>query len=267
MHSAFSFSFGNEFFSLSDKVRDERRNQLENLLVVIIDEFSFIKADMLYLLDMRLREVKQVPDVAFGGISVFLFGDILQLRPVLARYIFEDPTSERFKLAFLICSLWNMFQVVILRTNHRQGEDKVYADILNRIRTGEFTEDDVKTLESRVRPLNHSDIPQNALVVTCTNKEVNRINEERLMTIEQKEYVYESINRRSTQKQFKPRTDASGAISGTPLQKTLRLKVGAKVMLTYNIDTCDCLTNGAFGEVVDFSFSKDGKLKEVYVCS
>ena len=265
LHSAFSFSFGNEFFSLSDKVRDERRNQLENLLVVIIDEFSFIKADMLYLLDMRLREVKQVPDVAFGGISVFLFGDILQLRPVLARYIFEDPTSERFKLAFLICSLWNMFQVVILRTNHRQGEDKVYADILNRIRTGEFSEDDVKTLETRVRPLNHSEIPLNALVVTCTNKEVNRINEERLMTIEQKEYVYESINRRSTQKQFKPRTDASGAISGTPLQKTLRLKVGAKVMLTYNIDTCDCLTNGAFGEVVDFSFSKDGKLKEVYV--
>jgi hypothetical protein len=37
------------------------------------------------------------------------------------------------------------------------------------------------------------------------------------------------------------------------------------VMLTSNIDTCDCLTNGAFGEVVDFSFSKDGKLKEVYV--
>ena len=265
LHSAFSFSFGNEFFSLSDKSRDERRNQLENLVVVIIDEFSFIKADMLYLLDLRLRELKQVPDIVFGGISVFLFGDILQLRPVLARYIFEDPTSERFKIAFLICSLWNMFRVVLLRTNHRQGEDKVYADILNRIRTGEFSEDDVKTLETRVRPLNHSEIPLNALVVTCTNKEVNRINEERLMTINQEEYVNESINRRSTQKEFKPRTDASGAISGTPLQKKLRLKVGAKVMLTYNIDTCDCLTNGAFGEVLGFCFTKDRKLKEVYV--
>ena len=65
LHSTFSFSFGNEFFSLSDKARDEKRNQLENLLIVIIDEFSFIKADMLYLLDLRLREVKQVPDVAF----------------------------------------------------------------------------------------------------------------------------------------------------------------------------------------------------------
>jgi hypothetical protein len=143
------------------------------LLIVIIDEFSFIKADMLYLLDLRLREIKKVSDVVFGGVFVFLFGDILQLRPVLARYIFEDPTSERFKLAFLICSLWNLFEVVILRTNHQQGEDKVYADILNRIRTGEFTEDDVKTLETRVRPLNHPDVPSDALVVTCTDKEVN----------------------------------------------------------------------------------------------
>ena len=265
LHSAFSFSFGNEFFSLSDKARDERRDQLENLLIVIIDEFSFIKADMLYLLDLRLREIKQVSDVVFGGVSVFLFGDILQLRPVLARYIFEDPTSERFKLAFLICSLWNLFEVVILRTNHRQGEDKVYADILNRIRTGEFTEDDVKTLETRVRPLNHPDVPSDALVVTCTNKEVNRINEERLKLIDQKECENESINRRSTQKTFKPRTDASGAVSGTPLQRNLQLKVGAKVMLTYNIDTCDCLTNGAFGEVVGFNFNKDGNLKQVHV--
>ena len=71
LHSAFSFSFGNQFFSLSDKVREERRNQLENLQVVIIDEFSFIKADMLYLLDLRLREIKQVNDVPFGGVSIF----------------------------------------------------------------------------------------------------------------------------------------------------------------------------------------------------
>jgi hypothetical protein len=211
LHSAFSFSFGNEFFSLSDKARDDKRNQLENLLIVIIDEFSFIKADMLYLLDLRLREVKQVPDVVFGGVSVFLLGDILQLRPVLARYIFEDPSSERFKLAFLILSLWKMFKVVILRTNHRQGEDKEYADILNRIRTAEFTEDDLKALETRVRPLNHSDIPINALVVTSTNKEVNQINEERLTLIDERIYESKAINRRSTQREFKPKIDPTGA--------------------------------------------------------
>ena len=44
---------------------------------MIIDEFSFIKADMLYLLDMRLREVIQVPDIVFGGVSVATSSRIL----------------------------------------------------------------------------------------------------------------------------------------------------------------------------------------------
>ena len=265
LHGAFSFSFGNDFYSLGDKTRDERRSQLENLLVVIIDEFSMMKSDMLYQLDLRLREVKQMPDVVFGGVSVFLFGDILQLRPVLANYIFDEPKNERYLLAFLVGSLWKMFNVVILKHNHRQGEDQKYADLLNRIRVGEVNEEDVITLETRVRPWNHPDIPHDALVVTCTNVEVNQINEDRLQQIDSPEYVIDSINKTNTQKQFKPRTDASGAIKGTPLQKQLKLKVGAKVMLTYNIDTCDCLTNGAFGEVLGYEFNKNGNIQKVYV--
>ena len=265
LHAAFSFSFGNSFFSLGDKVRDERRNQLENLQVVIIDEYSMMKADMLYQLDLRLREVKQQPDLLFGGVSVFSIGDILQLKPVKGRYAFDEPISESFLLAFLTSSLWKKFAVVLLRHNHRQGEDKIYADLLNRIRMGVVTEEDVKTLESRVRPLNHPDIPRNALVVTCQNNEVNQINEDRLRDIDEKEIIIESINKASSQKHFKPRTDAGGNIAGTPLQRQLKLKIRAKVMLTYNINTFDCLTNGALGEVLGFKFNQDESVKEVYV--
>ena len=81
MHSAFSFAYGNEYFSLSDKKRDKNRTILQNLRAVIIDEVSMIKADQLYQLDLRLREVTQKPDKVFGNVAVFLFGDILQLRP------------------------------------------------------------------------------------------------------------------------------------------------------------------------------------------
>ena len=265
LHSAFSFSFGNDFFSLSDKKRDERRDQLSNLQAVIIDEFSFIKADMLYLLDLRLREVKQEPGKLFGGVSIFLFGDILQLRPVKAKYIFEEPTSEKFKLAFAIQSLWENFKVVTLRKNHRQGEDKIYADVLNRIRTASFTDDDIKMLETRVFPVGDPALPKDALVITCTNAEVNRINESRLALIEDQEFIVNSINKHSTKKEFSPNIDASGAISGTTLQASLRIKKGAKVMLTHNVDTSDCLTNGAFGEVVDFKLDEFGQIKEIYV--
>ena len=128
LHNAFSFNFGNEFYSLGDKSRDEKRTQLENLQVVIIDEFSMIKSDMLYQLDLRLKEVKNQPELLFGGVSVFLFGDILQLRPVKARYIFEEPCSEKYHLAFLTRPLWQNFKVIFLTYNHRQGEDRGYAE-------------------------------------------------------------------------------------------------------------------------------------------
>ena len=242
-----------------------RRTELANLHAVIIDEFSFIKADMLYLLDLRLREVKQQSDKLFGGVSVFLFGDILQLRPVKARYIFEEPTSDKFMLSFSMQSLWELFDVILLRQNHRQGEDKTYADILNRIRTAEFTEDDIKELESRVFSSNDPRIPPDAPVITCTNAEVNRINADKLDLVNGKEFVIDSVNKNSTQKDFQPRMDTSGAVKGTPLQKQLRIKNGAKVMLTYNVDTADCLTNGAFGEIVGFEFGANESIRLIYV--
>ena len=133
------------------------------------------------------------------------------------------------------------------------------------MRVGRLAPSDIKALEERVRPQNHPDIPKDALVVTCTNKEVNRINEERLANIQEKEYEFQSINKLNTQRNFQPRVKASGAVSGTPLQKLLKLKVKAKVMLTYNIDTCDSLTNGAFGEVVGLDLDSNGQMKEVFV--
>ena len=94
-----------------------------------------------------------------------------------------------------------------------------YANILNRIRQGNIQDDDLKVLNTRVRSVNHPDIPKNALVVTCTNKEVNRINEEVLSTISSKEYIIQAMNRSQTQKITKPLIDATGAIRNTPLQK------------------------------------------------
>ena len=224
-----------------------------------------IKADFLYQLDLRLREVKQQPKLLFGGVSVFVFGDILQLRPVQARYIFEEPASQSFNLAFLTDPLWQKFEVVLLRHNHRQGEDGEYANILNRIRMAEIREEDVKLLETRIRPLNHQDIPKDALVISCTNAEVNKINEEKLADIDETLHTFTAINRTRTSKSLKPRTDAGGAIKGTPLQRSLKLKIGAKVMLTFNIHTYDCLTNGTFGEVVGFNFDQSGNIIQVHV--
>lgn len=86
-----------------------------------------IKSDMLHQLKLRLYEVKQtISDV--GGIHFSLFGDLMKLQPVGARCVFAEPSSTAK-------SLWDLFHIVELKTNHRQGNNHAYADISNRVRT------------------------------------------------------------------------------------------------------------------------------------
>ena len=106
LHSAFSFNFGNEFLSLGDKSRDEKRKILENIKALIIDEYSMIKTDMLYQIDLRMKEITQKRDLPFGGVAIFLFGDLLQLKPVKARYIFEEPSCQSYSLSYAADPLW-----------------------------------------------------------------------------------------------------------------------------------------------------------------
>ena len=80
---------------LVDKIRDERRLTYQNLSIIIIDEISLVDSDMLFKLDLRLREVN-MDDRIFGGVSLFVFGDLLQMRPVKGSYIFQKPVSKEY---------------------------------------------------------------------------------------------------------------------------------------------------------------------------
>ena len=64
---------------------------------------------------------------------------------------------------------------------------------------------------------------------------------------------------------FKPFIKNDGSVNGSGLQNILKLKIGAKVMLTQNLKTSDGLTNGAFGEVLGFDFKSDSSLRTIYV--
>ena len=130
LHSTFGFDFGNKHYSLSDKIRDARKNILKNLKMIIIDEISMVKADMIYQLDLRLQELKEKIGVAFGGVSIFCFGDILQLQPVCGKFIFDRPSNPSYYLTFELDSRWKKFNILNLEINHRQGKDKEYAEML-----------------------------------------------------------------------------------------------------------------------------------------
>ena len=79
--SAFSLPFGNKLDPLGNEKLDWYRKNLCNLKLIIIDEISLVKADMLYQIHSRLCEIFQKPkNVPFANISVIAVGDLLQVR-------------------------------------------------------------------------------------------------------------------------------------------------------------------------------------------
>ena len=145
---------------------------------------SMVKADMLYQLDFHLKEIKLNQNEDFGGVGLILFGDLLQLKPVLSRYIFEEPANHKWHAAHNLEPLWRNFKPMFLRTNHRQEDDPKFAELLRRtsrkLKDENLTKEDKELLQSRVRPLNHPEIPKDAMYVMCKNQEVDKINEEKL---------------------------------------------------------------------------------------
>ena len=248
LHSLFGFKFGTTFLSMTEKQRADKRLLFRNLRCVIIDEISMVSADLFYNLDLRLREITMV-DAVFGGVSVFVFGDLYQLQPPKARYVFEEPTNKEHALAHAMRDLWKLFTVVNLEENHRQGEDKVYGDLLNRVRTGTQTEEDIAMLQTRVRPKSDPTLDSNALHIYGTNAKVNARNNAKLNEIEGELFKIKAKNASRIVKTF--HTNNAGCVRNTPFQAELKLKIGCEVVLVHNIDTLDGLTNGCRGVLVD----------------
>ena len=249
LHSALSFNFGNKHYSLSDKKRDKMRSLFQNLKVIIIDEISMIKADLLYQLDLRLREITNKKNKLFGGISIFFFGDIMQLRPCKGTFIFDEPLCKDYLPQYLCKTLWDTFDVILLEENHRQGEDHSYAEILNRIRIGQQTDSDMDVLRERVRPEGHPDL-KGAMYVTCTNKTVMKMNDIRLKELDSELFEIQARHAHPTIKEFVPKVDAKGTVGGTSFLQTLKVKIGSRVMLIHNIDVLDGMSNGSRGTLI-----------------
>ena len=110
---------------------------------------SMVKADMPYQLDLKLQEIKERVGVAFGGVSIFDFGDLLQLKPVMGAFIFDKPLNPEYHATFKLKKRWQMFKVLNLEVNHRQGEDTPNADMINHIKIGQITEEDIAQLKKR----------------------------------------------------------------------------------------------------------------------
>ena len=219
----------------------------------------------LYQLDLRLREVTMRPNQLFGNVSLFCFGDICQLKPVMGRPIWSTPRSEEYLQAFLVDSYWEKFTVISLEENHRQEEDHVFADVLNRIRIGEQTIDDLNLLQERCRHDDHPDL-KGAMTIAATHNIVNKNNDKLLDELNTELIVIEAINSHNNIPNFCPRIHPKKrTVAETPFLQTLRLKVNSRVMLTINLDVRDGLCNGSIGTLSNVIRDTHGEVKLLMV--
>ena len=260
IETGLSFKFGEEgYLPLNSKKLDFLRTHLEELECVILDEMSMIGSDKLYDIHRRLAEI-EISDESFGGKAVLLVGDLMQCPPVQQKKIFKMPKSE--KNAILYNSennLWNNFEVVVPKANHRQGDDNRFTNLLNNIRVAKsghlLSDEDIELLMSRkISNFPQKDFNSDEVCHTnFTNKKVNEYNVNKLSKLEG-DLIEVGYSYTTAAENYVPKLKPKGTVADTNFQATLSLKIGAKVMLVFNIDLSDSLVNGQMGKVVDFIY-------------
>lgn len=159
----------------------------------------------------------------------------------------------------LSMSLWEKhFQYIELNEVQRQRGDPLFADILNRVRLGNQTTEDISVFSSRI-----TQQPLDCLLIFQTNQQVHGFNEQKLLQISDTATItIHSHDQLSVQGKRKLHVPENRHLTGG-LNSVLRLAVGARVSIVKNLDISDGLVNGANGSISAIRLNKDHPLDGV----
>lgn len=203
--------------------------------VVFIDEISMIDADLFDKLEYIAREVRQ-NDLPFGGIQLVITGDFLQLPPV------SRNSSARF--CFQARS-WNaVIEHTVGLTHIFRQTDRIFTRMLNEMREGCLSLESIEVFKSLSRPLDLKNGLEPSELFPLRD-EVDMANQTRLDRLPGSPHTFTSQD--WGQKDEKARTQL---LSSCIAPHVLRLKKGAQVMLTKNMDST--LVNGSLGQIMGF---------------
>ena len=125
-------------------------------------------------IDIRLKDIKGNP-LPFRGVSIIAIGDLFQLQPVMDDYIFNDLKTE---YGILSPNLWQeLFKMFELKEIMRQRESTQFAELLNRLREGKQTNEDIRILKQRILQPSGSNYPVDAPHLFIQNAKVNDFND------------------------------------------------------------------------------------------
>ncbi|HOI75212.1 MAG TPA: AAA family ATPase [Syntrophales bacterium] len=246
IHSFFGFKPDITPSAIRRRVKGEKADLYRRLKIIIIDEVSMVRADLLDCMDRFLRLNGPAADRPFGGVQMIFIGDLYQLPPVVTSrekeifrshyatpFFFSARAFEDFELAF-----------VELETVYRQ-KDPEFIRLLNAIRNRSITDEDLVLLNRRVDPAFEAPAKSFYINLTSTNDLADRINEEQLSRLPGDPWT------------------AVAAVDGDfedqylPTSPVLKLKKGAQIMLLNN-DSLGRWINGTIGKLKGVKPQEEG---------
>lgn len=268
IHSFFGLPFGSfipEFipspqfsnavkFETKDTLRrhfhyNKQKKQLfQNMELLIIDEVSMLRADLLDAIDWSLRNTRKA-NAPFGGVQVLFIGDLLQLPPVIKNEEWS-VLREYYNGIFFFHARVVQEQpplYIELSKIFRQQDDE-FITVLNNLRNNRVSESDVAVLDRFVRPDFRPEDHEGYITLTTHNAKADTINTNALNRLDGKSYFFDA----EVSKEFPPNI--------YPIEERLELKIGAQIMFIKNdISVGKNFYNGKMGRVEKLSD------KEIYV--
>ena len=222
------------------QMRANKQRVLRNLELLVIDEVSMVRADLLDTIDAVLRHYKHRPTIPFGGVQLLVIGDLFQLSPVvreeewrLLQPFYDGPYFFQARVFRELQPVYIEFEHVYRQTNLE------FLSILNEVRNNILTTESLRILNSRYVP----DFKSNSHITLSThNSKVDAINQREMDALKGREYTYNATI-----------TDTFPE-SMYPIDEQLVLKVGARVMFIKNDSSSEKLYyNGKLGVVTSLS--------------
>ncbi|MCQ2074250.1 MAG: AAA family ATPase [Bacteroidaceae bacterium] len=227
------------------QLRKEKLEIIRTLDLIVIDEISMVRADLLDAMDDVLRKVRHDPR-PFGGVQMLMIGDLQQLPPVLKDnerpYFQQVYTSPFFFDAKAMTRL--KYVTIELQTIYRQ-QDADFVRVLNNVRDGHFDAYTSQALANRLDTGFEPPMNDSSWIRLCThNATADRINMSRLSELKSREYIFDA------------KLDGQFPENNAPADVHLRLKEGAQVMFIRN-DSQGQYYNGKTGIITGID-ARDG---------
>ena len=233
------FKFPAKPLTRSDIKKRRNHRLYKKVQVIIIDEVSMVRADMLDNIDAFMRLNGNQPGLPFGGVQMVFFGDLFQLPPVVSsepeRQLFKSFYDSPYFFSAKIFEHGFELETLELRQTYRQSS-RYFVRLLDAIRMNQADQDDLDDLNERY--IDDFDASDFYITLSPRNATVDAINERQLKKLTTNEVTFMAkVTGMFNERHY-------------PAEGLMKLKEGAQVMFIKN-DPEKKFVNGTIGKIVE----------------